>query len=87
MSDHSSLAQERLRARARRIARLRKRVAAAALATFVLAFGAIAYDGSTGTTSASTTPATAPGTGSSSSTGSNWSTDNSGTSPMTTRQS
>ena len=48
------LAHAKLRARATRIARMRKRVVAASLATFALAFGAIAYDGSMGsTTSAS----------------------------------
>ena len=45
------LAQAKLRARAARIARMRKRVIAASLATFALAFGAIAVDGSMGATS------------------------------------
>lgn len=39
--------------RARRVARLRRGVAATALATFALAFGVIAYDGSMGSTTAS----------------------------------
>ena len=42
------LAQAKLRARAARIARMRQRVIAASLATFALAFGAIAWDGSMG---------------------------------------
>ena len=41
-------AQAKLRARAARIARMRRRVIAASLATFALAFGAIAWDGSMG---------------------------------------
>ena len=57
MSAHSpspaDRAKEKLRARAERIARLRRRVAAVALATFAVAFGAIAYDGSMGTTASS----------------------------------
>jgi hypothetical protein len=57
MSAHSPSsaegAKEKLRARAERIARLRRRVAAVALATFAVAFGAIAYDGSMGTTAPS----------------------------------
>jgi hypothetical protein len=46
----------RLVARARRVAQLRRRVVATALASFALAWGAIAYQGSLGT--ASTTAAT-----------------------------
>jgi hypothetical protein len=46
-----SLAHERLAARARRIALIRQRVVAAVLAAFVLAWGAVVYDGSMGTTS------------------------------------
>jgi hypothetical protein len=42
--------------RAARIAQLRRRVLATALATFALAVGAVAYDGSTGETAASTAP-------------------------------
>jgi hypothetical protein len=72
MSEHTpspkELAQERLRARAARIARLRRRVTAAALATFVIAFGTIAYTGSMGaTTPASTTTQTTASVSSSSS--------------------
>ena len=48
------LAQAKLRARAARIARMRKRVVAASLATFVLAFGAIATHGPMGTSAATT---------------------------------
>jgi hypothetical protein len=73
----TALAQQRLRARASRISRLRKQVAAVTLATFALAFGVIAYDGSMGTT---TTSASTQATTSSS-------TNQSQPTPMTTRQS
>jgi hypothetical protein len=83
MSEHTpspkELAQAKLRARAARIARLRKRVIAASLATFVLAFGAIAYDGSMGTTSASTgtqTTASATSSGTSATTADSTTSDN-----------
>jgi hypothetical protein len=49
-SDRAALGRERLAARARRIGLIRRRVVAAVLATFVLAWGAIAWDGSMGTT-------------------------------------
>ena len=45
----SAIAREKLAARARRIRRLRRRIAAAVLATFVLAWGVVAFDGSMGT--------------------------------------
>src|SRR5215210_353699 len=54
--DRAALARERLAARARRISVLRRRVVAATLATFALAWGVIAFagpmgiDGSTSTT-------------------------------------
>jgi anti-sigma factor RsiW len=57
----SALAQERLRARARRINQVRRRVAAVSLATFALAFGLIAYDGSMGTTTSASGETTVPG--------------------------
>jgi hypothetical protein len=47
--DRAALGRARLAARARRIAQLRRRVAAATLATFALAFGVIAWRGETGT--------------------------------------
>ena len=81
----SALAQERLRARARRIVRLRKQVAAVALATFALAFGVIAYDGSMGATTTSASAATEASTNAQSA--SNSQSSSSGTTTMTTRQS
>jgi len=53
------LAQAKLRARAARIGRMRKRVIAASLATFVLAFGVIAVDGPMGATSSATSQTSA----------------------------
>jgi hypothetical protein len=49
----------RVLARLRRIAVIRRRVAAGALATFALAFGAITATGSTGSASVAATPAAA----------------------------
>jgi hypothetical protein len=46
----SSPPHPKLAARARRIAQLRRRVTAATLATFALAWGVIAWHGETGTT-------------------------------------
>jgi len=74
----SAIAQEKLAARARRIRRLRRRIAAAVLATFVLAWGVVAFDGSMGaeattvaskstTTTTSTDASTASGADESSS--------------------
>ena len=48
-------ARERLAARARRIAMIRRRVIVATLATFALAWGVIAFDGSMGTTTSAST--------------------------------
>lgn len=57
----SPSAKELLAARARRVTAIRRRVITAVLASFVLAWGVVARDGSTGAeTTASTTPATAP---------------------------
>jgi hypothetical protein len=59
------IAHERLAARARRIATLRRRVVAGALATFVLAWGVVSQTGSLGqttTTSAAATASTPPTT-------------------------
>jgi hypothetical protein len=64
----SAIAQEKLAARARRIRLLRGRVVASVLATFVLAWGVVAFDGSMGaetTTIASTSTATPKTTASS----------------------
>ena len=46
-------------ARRRRIAALRQRIVAATLATFVLAWGAVVWDGSMGETTTTTTTAQA----------------------------
>ena len=50
-----ALAAEARRRRAARVAQLRHRVVATALATFALAVGVVAYDGSTGATSSTPT--------------------------------
>ena len=73
----SALAQEKLAARARRIRQLRRRIVASLLATFVLAWGVVAFNGSMGaettkvastatTTSETTTSSSTDATGSSS---------------------
>ena len=49
---NADLVRDRLRARARRISVIRRRVVAAALATFAIAFGTIAASGSLGSTAA-----------------------------------
>ena len=63
----SAIAQEKLAARARRISALRRRVVAAVLVTFALAWGVVAFDGSMGaeTTTVASTSTTAPETTSS----------------------
>ena len=64
----SAIAREKLAARARRIRLLRRRIVASVFATFVLAWGVVAFDGSMGaetTTVASTSTATAETTTSS----------------------
>jgi hypothetical protein len=54
--DRAALGRARLAERARRVARIRRGVIAATLSAFVLAWGAIVFDGSMGaTTTASTT--------------------------------
>ena len=57
--DRAALARERLAAKRLHVANLRRRVIVGALATFVLAWGVIAFNGSmgTGTTSATTASA------------------------------
>src|SRR4051812_42742849 len=61
--DRAALGRERLAARARRVALIRRGVAAGTLSAFALAWGVIAYVGPMGNTQApastSTTPATA----------------------------
>jgi hypothetical protein len=85
------LAREKLRARAARINRMRKRVVAASLAIFALAFGAIAFNGSMGTTTSKQTAASASATAGtaddSSSTDSSGSEDDSGSSENQTDSS
>ena len=80
-------ARRKLRARAERIARLRRRVAAVALTTFAVAFGAIAYDGSMGTATSSSTGAQAAATTTTSSTDDTTTSETSGSSSVTTHQS
>jgi len=68
-SDRAARGRALLAARARRVARLRRRVVAATLATFALAWGAIAWQGSlgseaTGTATAQVRQATATATAS-----------------------
>jgi hypothetical protein len=90
-------AQQRLRARARRVTRLRRRITAAALATFALSFGAITATGSLGqsgsatdvastaqtTTAAKTSTTTTKATRATSSS----SASSAATAPVTTQQS
>jgi hypothetical protein len=91
----SALAQEKLAARARRISTLRRRIVASVVATFVLAWGVVAFDGSMGaetttvastatTTSETTTSATDATTASSDDSTSD---DDSSSAAMTTSQS
>jgi hypothetical protein len=63
-TSNADLVRDRLRARARRIAVIRRRVVATALATFALAFGTIAATGSLGSTAGTaTTGSTQTGSG------------------------
>jgi hypothetical protein len=94
----SSSPREAIAARARRLALIRRRVVAATLAAFVLAWGVIAFDGSMGAEAASTATASAAaadggssasssaadGGSSASAAGTN---DDSGLAPTTTAQS
>jgi hypothetical protein len=94
-SDRAALGRERLAARARRIANLRRRVVAATLASFALAWGVIAFNGPMGvaaktTTTASTqvaTSATATPTATTDSSSNSSSSDNSSSATVTTSQS
>jgi hypothetical protein len=88
--DRAARGRARLAERARRVARIRRGVIAATLSAFVLAWGAIVFDGSMGsTTTAGTTtspPATSSPDATSSSSGGSASTDTS-PAPLTTSQS
>jgi hypothetical protein len=57
--DRAALGRAKLAARARRVARIRRRVAAATLAAFALAWGVIAWNGSMGASTAATAQAAA----------------------------
>ena len=86
--DGAALARERLAAKARRAAKLRRRVAAGALATFALAWGVVAFHGPMGAEATTTTTASTATAATSTSTST--STDNSTSSsdnPVTTAQS
>jgi hypothetical protein len=68
--DRAALGRARLAERARRVARIRRNVVAATLATFALAWGVIVFDGSMGATtlaSTGTSPSTAAATATASS--------------------
>lgn len=89
--DRAALARERLAARAQRVTTIRRRVVAATLATFVLAWGAVLYDGSMGAeTTTASTPVAATSTSSTDASSNSSSGDSSSTdSPaaLTTSQS
>jgi hypothetical protein len=57
-SDRAALGPERLAARARRVTRIRRGVAAGTLSGFVLAWGLIAHSGSMGEQAAASTAST-----------------------------
>ena len=79
-------AQELLAAKARRVRLARQRVVAATLATFVLAWGVVAFDGSMGTTSVAATP-TSTSTESTTTTDGGTTSYSDGAADMTTSQS
>jgi hypothetical protein len=56
--DRVALGRARLAARTRRVAQIRRRVVAATLAAFALAWGVIVFDGSMGATTLASTTAT-----------------------------
>ena len=60
--DRAALARERLATRRLRVSNLRRRIVVGALATFVLAWGVIAFNGSMGMGATSTTTASAGST-------------------------
>jgi uncharacterized membrane protein YgcG len=82
--DRVALGRARLAARARRVAQIRRRVVAATLAAFTLAWGVIVFDGSMGATtlasSTTNTTSTATATATAAPTTSSSSTDSSGSS-------
>jgi hypothetical protein len=87
-TSNADLVRDRLRARARRIAVIRRRVVATALATFALAFGTIAATGSLGSTAGpATTGSTSTGSNSSDSSSSGSTSTGSSASAVTTSQS
>ena len=61
-SDPAAAGRQALAARARRISRIRRRIAAAAVGAFALVWGLIAATGSMGSQTAATTTASAPAT-------------------------
>jgi hypothetical protein len=81
----SALAQEKLAARARRIHRLRRRIVASVLATFVLAWGVVAFGGSMG--AETTTVASTGSTSSATDTTTSTATSSDDGSTMSTQQS
>jgi hypothetical protein len=87
--DRAAAGRARIAARARRVALIRRRVAAATVAAFVLAWGVIVFDGSMGSstlasTGAASATATPSPTGTASSSGA---TASSTPAPVTTGQS
>jgi hypothetical protein len=76
-----------LAARRRRITAIRRRVAATALSTFVLAFGVVSATGSMGAQSATTATAAVASDGSTRATTTATTHDGSGLAAVTTRQS
>ena len=60
--DRAALARERLAAKRRRVSNLRRRVVAGALATFALAWGVIAFNGSMGAEATTTSDTASTGT-------------------------
>ena len=84
---NADLVRDRLRARARRISVIRRRVVAAALATFAIAFGTIAASGSLGSTAATDSTQTGSGQSDTATTASATSSDNSSSSGTTSSSS
>ncbi len=81
-------AQELLAAKARHVRLARQRVVAATLATFVLAWGVVAFDGSMGTTSVAATSTTTSTESTTTTDGGTTSySDDTSSAPLTTSQS
>jgi hypothetical protein len=86
--DRAALGRERLAARARRISKLRRRVVAAAVASFALAWGVIAFAGPMGAPANTTTTAsTQTSTSTPTATSDDSTSDDSTSAPVTTAQS